>query len=312
MIDPRRLKKRFRAITVWKRGTQRAPHKPLLLLYALGKCARGEPRMISYAEVDRVLHSLLIEYGPERKSYHPEYPFWRLQNDGIWELSTVVGLELRQSNTDAKRSALLRHGVAGGFKEDIYNLLCADVHLISECALEILSQHFPTTLYEDILGAVGLDLRVAQTLRKPRDPEFRARVLRAYEYRCAVCGYDVRLGDRELALEAAHIKWHEAGGPDSEPNGLSLCALHHRLFDRGTFTLATGDRILVSQFAHGTRGFSEWLLSFHGTPLRPPQDPDYAPRDEFVRWHQREVFRSPARVYPKTDIAPVTPESPAL
>jgi len=312
MMDPTKLKERMRAIAVWKRGTQRAPHKPLLLLYALGKCLRSEPRMISYAEVDRVLHDLLLEYGPERKSYHPEYPFWRLQNDGIWELSTVKGLELRRGNTDAKRSELLKHGVAGGFTEEIYNLLCADTHLIFECALEILSQHFPSTLYEDILGAVGLDLRLAQTLRRPRDPEFRIRVLRAYEYRCAVCGYDVRLGDRELALEAAHIKWHEAGGPDTEPNGLALCALHHRLFDRGAFTLAAGVTISVSQFAHGTRGFSEWLLSFHGAPLRQSQDPSYAPRAEFVRWHQREVFRSPARLSPKTDTEPATPASTAL
>lgn len=268
--------------------------------------------MIPYVEVDRVLHDLLLEYGPERKSYHPEYPFWRLQNDGIWELSTVERLELRRSNTDAKRSELLKHGVAGGFTEEIYNLLYVNAPLVSECALEILSQHFPSTLYEDILGAVGLDLRLTQSLRRPRDPEFRVRVLRAYEYRCAVCGYDVRLGDRELALEAAHIKWHEAGGPDTEQNGLALCVLHHRLFDRGAFTLAAGVTISVSQFAHGTRGFSEWLLSFHGAPLRQPQDFSLAPRGEFVRWHQREVFRSPARLSPTALIEPAMPPSGAL
>ena len=63
---------------------------------------------------------------------------------------------------------------------------------------------------------------------RPGDPEFPQRVLTAYEYRCAVCGYDVRLGNRELGLGAAHIKRHEAGGPDSEVNGLALCALHHK------------------------------------------------------------------------------------
>ena len=42
-------------------------------------------------------------------------------------------------------------------------------------------------------------------------------------------------------------------------------------------------------------GFSEWLLAFHGQPLRRPQSERYLPEDEFVAWHQREVFRGPAR-----------------
>jgi hypothetical protein len=32
---------------VWKRGGERAPHKPLLALYAIGRALRGEPRMMS-------------------------------------------------------------------------------------------------------------------------------------------------------------------------------------------------------------------------------------------------------------------------
>ena len=50
-----------------------------------------------------------------------------------------------------------------------------------------------------------------------------------------MCGYDVRLGNRELGLEVRHIKWHQAGGPDTEVNGLALCVLHHKLFDCGAY-----------------------------------------------------------------------------
>jgi len=53
-------------------------------------------------------------------------------------------------------------------------------------------------------------------------------VLRAYEYRCAVCGFDVRLGSVSIALDAAHIRWHQAGGPETESNGLALCVLRER------------------------------------------------------------------------------------
>jgi len=299
-MEPEQLKQKVRTITVWRRGAQRAPHKPLLLLYALGKCVRGEPREIPYAEVDQQLRELLIEFGPERKSCHPEYPFWRLQNDGIWELSHADNVERRRSSTDAKKSELLKHGVKGGFLTEVYDMLRSDPKLATGLAIEILSRHFPMTLYGDILQAVGLDVQLEQTLRRRRDPNFRTRVLRAYEYRCAVCGYDIRLGNREVALEAAHIKWHQAGGPDVESNGLALCALHHKLFDRGAFTLSPHFLISVSQFVHGTQGVSEWLLAFNGRLLRQPQCREYLPDEVYMKWHGREVFRGPARGFPTT------------
>ena len=44
-----------------------------------------------------------------------------------------------------------------------------------------------------------------------RDPSFRQRVLVAYEYQCAVCGLDLRICGITIALEAAHVRWHQAG-----------------------------------------------------------------------------------------------------
>jgi putative restriction endonuclease len=46
-------------------------------LYALGWLSCGDPRLIPYADVDRDLRSLLVHFGPYRKSLHPEHPFWR-------------------------------------------------------------------------------------------------------------------------------------------------------------------------------------------------------------------------------------------
>lgn len=36
-------------ITIWRKGEQRAPHKPLLLLYVLSQYQRGHARMFDYA-----------------------------------------------------------------------------------------------------------------------------------------------------------------------------------------------------------------------------------------------------------------------
>ena len=96
------LKDAFTRLTVWKRGGERAPHKPILALYALARCSRGKRRLTRYAEIDRVLRKLLIDFGPTRERYHPEYPFWRLQNDGIWELRGAESVQVRKGNTDAK------------------------------------------------------------------------------------------------------------------------------------------------------------------------------------------------------------------
>ena len=107
-------------------------------------------------------------------------------------------------------------------------------------------------------------------------------------------GFDVRLGSVSIALDAAHIRWHQAGGPDAERNGLALCIMHHKTFDLGAFTVADGV-LLVSDLMNGTAGFQETLLAFHGKPVRRPQRPDWTPEPQHLVWHGREVFKGEAR-----------------
>jgi putative restriction endonuclease len=245
--------------------------------------------------VDRDLKRLLFQFGPTRQSYHPEYPFWRLQNDGIWQVPGGKWLKIRKGSTDARKSELLRHNVHGGFTQEVYSQLAADNKLFAEIVKDILEANFPGSIHEDILQAVGIDIEGEEALLRRRDPLFRERVLRAYEYRCAVCGFDVRLGDCLVGVEAAHIKWWQAGGPDSEVNGITLCSLHHKLFDCGAFSLTDSMQIRVSERAHGSTGFREWLMAFHGKQMRPPQRPSYYPKAQYVDWHIKEVFKGPSR-----------------
>jgi putative restriction endonuclease len=109
-----------------------------------------------------------------------------------------------------------------------------------------------------------------------------------------VCGLDVRLGNVTVALEAAHIQWHQAGGPDAEPNGLALCALHHKVFDLGAFTVDAG-RVLVSELVNGSAECDYVLLRHHGRDLRRPVQTESAPQAEFLAWHRKEVFKERPR-----------------
>ena len=92
------------------------------------------------------------------------------------------------------------------------------------------------------------------SLRRARDSKFRESVLAAYGRQCAVCEFAGRFPDdpNPLALEAAHIKWHEAKGPDVVENGMSMCALHPTLFDKGAFTILPGLRVIVTDVMQGT------------------------------------------------------------
>lgn len=286
----------FDRINVWSRGSERAPHKPLLLLYALGQLSRGGPNAIAFRDVAPKLTELLKEFGPTRQSYHPEYPFWRLQNDGVWVVDDADGLKRRSGQTDVPKQELLDKDVHAHFTDDVAAWLARDPRLLADVALRLLDAHFPVSIHQDILDAVGLELSQIETVtRRKRDPAFRNRILTAYEYACAVCGFDVRLGIHAIALEAAHIQWHQAGGPDEEPNGLALCSLHHKAFDLGAFTIRPDRVLLVSEHAHGQRGFHEWLLKFHGQPIRPPQRESFRPGGVYLDWHEQEVFKRPSR-----------------
>jgi putative restriction endonuclease len=127
-------------------------------------------------------------------------------------------------------------------------------------------------------------------------------------------GLAVRHGSVSIALDAAHIRWFQAGGPDQESNGLALCVLHHKTFDLGAFTVSRDGVLLVSDQAHGTAGFHEALTSRHGQPVRPPRRPEWKPAPESLDWHAREVFKVAARsrAWPARQVAPFPISSPAL
>ncbi len=68
---------------------------------------------VTFDEVSEQLADLLKEFGPVRKSYHPESPFWHLQNEGFWTVSFPFDLERKKPGSSPTRAALLKDGVYG-------------------------------------------------------------------------------------------------------------------------------------------------------------------------------------------------------
>lgn len=147
------LLKKIENIVIWKKEGQTAPHKPLLLLYALAQLKNHKARFLPYIEVKEKLTFLLEKYGPSRQSYHPDEPFVRLANDGIWELTPKNMLEYRNPSN----SYLIKNNVCGGFTEEVYRLFIENTNLIKTISGLLLDKHFPDTNHEDILSDVGLE-----------------------------------------------------------------------------------------------------------------------------------------------------------
>ena len=272
----------------------------------LGRYQRGNSGPIQFVEVRDRLKQLLLDFGPS-SSGSPNVldPFWRLQNDvgNVWTVEDGSGARIAKTTGPPSITELVDRNATGNFTRDIRSALVGYPSYTTRLAAEILAAHFPRSLHEDIGAATGLELTedmpdAPKQGRQTRDGAFRSRIILAYEHRCAVTGWDLRIGHTDAGLEAAHIKWHIAGGPCVEQNGIALNALHHKLFDLGAFTLSLDDkipRILVSREVHGGNTATEMLISLHGSPIRPPQDAVWMPDRDFIGWHRAQVFKGEPR-----------------
>ncbi len=297
MLNP--LLKQLAEIKVWKRGGQRAPQKPLLLLLTFARVRRGEDRWQPYAAIEPKMKELLERFGPSRQSHRPIQPFLRLPHDGLWEIPEIPDhAQLSSRDIDKISPDELRsRSATGGLPEEIYHALRNDDGMLQGAVRFLLNNEFPESYHQDLLEAVDfgdldpLELVRDSTKRRRRDPTFRGKVITAYEHCCAICSYDIRIDNQLLGLEAAHILWHSEGGPDEVPNGLALCSLHHKALDRGGISISDDLKVLVSSELHGREAAKTWFLEYAGKQIRDPRDNQNRPNLEYLDWHRREVFR---------------------
>jgi putative restriction endonuclease len=280
----------------WTRSGTRAPHKPLLLLYALGRFQHDADGALAYTAVEEDLQRLLTEFGPPHRT-SPAYPFHHLVSDGVWEVRTNRGPGSPGSGVRDLRET----GAAGRLAPDLRADLRRDPSLLGRMARLLLDLHFPPSLHDDLCEAVGLEPELtetarASTVRGQRDRRMRERVLTAYEYRCAFCGYDGRIGAVPVGLEAAHVRWWAFDGPDDVDNGVCLCSLHHKLFDKGVLGMGDGHRILVSQrFVGHSPAAHAHVTALAGRPLLGPQPGAPSVADWHRAWHFAQVFKGSPR-----------------
>ena len=117
---------------------------------------------------------------------------------------------------------------------------------------------------------------LASIARRQGQPEFRRRLIAAYDGRCALSGCAA-----EPALEAAHIVPYRGRNSNDVRNGLLLRADLHTLFDRGL--LAVVSSTLRATVAHELM-HTEYA-SLDGQALSLPRDTSCHPSPEALKVH---------------------------
>ena len=117
---------------------------------------------------------------------------------------------------------------------------------------------------------------------------FRRAVLSSYQNRCCVCDLDL-----PSLLVASHIiPWSENYDTRTNPeNGLCLCTLHDKAFDRGLIGVKPDHQIVVSSSLARSRSqfVALTLLSFEGKAITLPSR--FAPQSEYLQWHITNIFK---------------------
>jgi putative restriction endonuclease len=130
---------------------------------------------------------------------------------------------------------------------------------------------------------------MATVRRRLHQPVFRRRVLTAYRSACALCNLR-----HENLLDAAHIKEDSEGGQPIVPNGVAMCAIHHRAFDGNVIGIRPDyvievRRDVLDEIDGPTLQFA--LQGVHGNNLRIPK-PIAARPDVGLLEERYERFRS--------------------
>ena len=274
---------------------RRYPHKPLLLLWLLGRQQRGETGPVRYEDVQEPVDRLIAQFGtPARRTKdRAAMPFFHLEST-IWERhATREEVELTNSG-----GRLREAGAVGRLTPEVETLLQREPDLINEAMGLLLDLHFTDSHVDLVCGEVGISLdgeRGEGVIRRRRDPMFRANVLAAYGYVCAMCGWDGRLFQQSVGLAAAHLRWHSHDGPDEVSNGLSLCELHHKLLDLGVLGLTPEYEIVVAD-AFVARSEVGYRLGheLEGRALQQPLPRFERPATEHIEWHRGQVFHGAA------------------
>ncbi|MBD2099498.1 HNH endonuclease [Leptolyngbya sp. FACHB-261] len=293
-----------------KRGV--APYKPALLLAVIELIEQGlltQNRVFISADLIATFIKYRDLLGPESYQADLAQPFFYMRSDGFWHLKAQPGLEAVVSKGVLTTLKKLRDTVQYAyFDDELFSLLNDStsrhrlIRILVVTWFPDRNQEIAQLLkinsfqdFQDRLREKGGAVYAVEELKDEnktfvRDAAFRKIVLRAYQYQCAFCGLKVDTSLNQNIVDGAHIKPFSEFRDDRINNGLSLCKNHHWAFDRGWFSIEDDYTILVSNDLREESPHAKPMQEFQGERILLPNQENYFPRSEALRWHRENRF----------------------
>ena len=235
---------------------------------------------------------LIRTYGPARENVHPEYPFWRLQNDCLWEVTADRPLIRRCGHDDPRLSELRDANARGVLPQWIVKLIREDSSVVNDVVARVLNAHFPRELHDRLLRDTGLAKHIVCLTKPLLDyGDYWESALDAYGYRCAVSGLGVRSGGKAYGVSPTLIRWPQAGGQLVLNNTLVLSDFYRELFLFGLMTITPDLRVIMVDGMDMTPETKVFVGCHEGRVIRVPNSSSAYPLPQNLSWHNRQVFK---------------------
>lgn len=106
-----------------------------------------------------------------------------------------------------------------------------------------------------------------------------------YNYRCAICGIEIK----EFLIGSHIIPWSDNKNTRLNPrNGICLCALHDKAFDKGYLTVDNDYRVKLSKEVKKDAKLYKFLKESEGKKIKTPRKEK--PSKQFLEYHQKNIF----------------------
>ncbi|MCX5184252.1 HNH endonuclease [Streptomyces sp. NBC_00268] len=210
----------------------------LTLLWAIGRLASGQSRLVPRDVCAKEIGPLLLDFGVRDVNVTLEHTLGCLHRTGLWEAEAKDTGGLKREAARLLQKPLTRAEAIG--------LLCGSY--LPDVDQGELLERVGLAGYANASGAPGDETNGRQTgeaaaegrgrrqvngSRPDRDPRLAEEVKLLYKHQCQICGERLETRFSHYS-EAAHIQGigrpHE--GPDDLSNLLCLCPNHHVQFDK--------------------------------------------------------------------------------
>jgi len=230
-------------------------------------------------------------------------PFGKLysKNSDIIHLSEQIGrtvnaVALKLVNFASLDPELKKRGIKGMSSHSKHDKLIFEEFSNNWDKLVLESELLLDSLESEKLENIELDTILEKTgeekltLVKTRVNQnfFRKMVLVNYDEKCALCS----LNHTSLLMASHIVPWSQNKEHRLNPkNGLCLCAIHDKAFDRGLISFDDNLTILFSDeiIKIKEKSFVDYFGQFEGKELNTPKK--FYPSLEFLEFHRENIFR---------------------